>query len=218
MALFDYTDRGLDTRRNQIIDNFGTFFTVIFTLECVIKIIAYGFIMHKKSYLRDSWNVIDFFVVVTGLLESVFTGYNLKALRTLRVLRPLKSINAIPSLRRLVNALIRSLPDFANVAMFLFFIFVLFGILGLHQFSDSFYFHCRSTEKPINATYWEAPEISRLCATNIMGINTCMPGETCGNPLDYGMTELAYSEINTIEYNYGITTFDNIMVSMLTVF
>lgn len=132
MTLFDYKDRELNTRRNQIIDTFGLIFTIIFTMECVIKIIAYGFIFHKKSYLRDSWNVIDFFVVMLGLFELSFSGYNMKALRTLRVLRPLKSINAIPSLRRLVTALIRSLPDFGNVAMFLFFIFILFGILGLH--------------------------------------------------------------------------------------
>jgi hypothetical protein len=128
-------------------------------------------VIHERSYLRDNWNVLDFFVVITGLVESLLTGYNLKALRTLRVLRPLKSINAIPSLRRLVQSLIRSLPDFANVSMFLFFIFILFGILGLHSFSDAVYYHCRSTPMPVNATHWPAVDQKRLCSTSFLGLN-----------------------------------------------
>jgi hypothetical protein len=46
-------------------------FIAIFTLECVIKILAMGFIMSEGCYLRDMWNWLDFIVVITGLL-SVF--------------------------------------------------------------------------------------------------------------------------------------------------
>ena len=219
MSLFDYRDRNHETDRNKIINIFGLCFTVIFTLEAVIKIIAYGLIMHKKSYLQDGWNIIDFFVVLTGLLEYIFAGMNLKALRTLRVLRPLKSINAIPSLRRLVSALIRSLPDFANVSMFLFFIFILFGILGLHQFSESFYQRCRYSPAPVNATYWPATDGGQLCAKNSLGSNECKKGLFCASPYEFGMEELAIEEVETsVLLNYGITSFDNIAVSMLTVF
>ena len=28
-----------------------------------------GFIMHPWSYMRDSWNWLDFIVVITGLIE-----------------------------------------------------------------------------------------------------------------------------------------------------
>lgn len=59
-----------------------------------------GFIVHNRSYLRDGWNVIDFFVVITGLMEFYGGSVNLKALRTLRVLRPLRSINAVPSMKK----------------------------------------------------------------------------------------------------------------------
>lgn len=31
-------------------------FTIIFTLECILKIIGLGFILEKNTYLRDSWN------------------------------------------------------------------------------------------------------------------------------------------------------------------
>lgn len=42
------------------------YFMGIFTVECVLKIIAFGFVLHKDSYLRSMWNVLDFIVVVTG--------------------------------------------------------------------------------------------------------------------------------------------------------
>lgn len=41
---------------------------VIFTSECVMKIIAFGFVMHPGSYLRNGWNLLDFFIVVIGLI------------------------------------------------------------------------------------------------------------------------------------------------------
>lgn len=44
-------------------------FTALFTLEALIKVIALGFIFEKGSYLRESWNILDFFIVVTTLLD-----------------------------------------------------------------------------------------------------------------------------------------------------
>ena len=41
-------------------------FLVIFTIECVMKIIAYGFVAHSGAYLRNSWNLLDFTIVVIG--------------------------------------------------------------------------------------------------------------------------------------------------------
>ena len=36
----------------------------------VVKIFAHGFALHAGSYLRDGWNIMDFVVVSTGLLEA----------------------------------------------------------------------------------------------------------------------------------------------------
>ena len=44
-------------------------FSYIFTVELVLKVIAMGFCMHPKSYMRDAWNWLDFIVVVTGVIE-----------------------------------------------------------------------------------------------------------------------------------------------------
>lgn len=53
----------------------------------------------KNTYLADSWNRLDFFIVLAGFLEYVMhvENLNLTAIRTIRVLRPLRAINRIPS-------------------------------------------------------------------------------------------------------------------------
>jgi hypothetical protein len=48
------------------VENSGWFFTVVFTFECISKIIAMGFFKHMHGYLRDGWNWIDFIVVIIG--------------------------------------------------------------------------------------------------------------------------------------------------------
>ena len=42
------------------------YFLGIFTVEASLKILALGFVLHRGSYLRNTWNIMDFIVVVTG--------------------------------------------------------------------------------------------------------------------------------------------------------
>ena len=44
------------------------YFLAIFIVEAAVKILALGFVLHKDSYLRYGWNIMDFAVVVTGLV------------------------------------------------------------------------------------------------------------------------------------------------------
>lgn len=44
------------------------YFLAVFSTETFLKIIAQGFILHPGSYMRNVWNSMDFFVVVTGLV------------------------------------------------------------------------------------------------------------------------------------------------------
>lgn len=69
-----------------------------FSLEMSIKMVAMG-VYGKNTYLADSWNRLDFFIVLSGALEYCLNmeNLNLTAIRTIRVLRPLRAINRIPS-------------------------------------------------------------------------------------------------------------------------
>ncbi|XP_047738832.1 voltage-dependent T-type calcium channel subunit alpha-1G [Hyalella azteca] len=63
----------------------------------LIKVMAMGF-HGKGTYLAESWNRLDFFIVVAGAVEYCLSveNMNLSAIRTIRVLRPLRAINRIP--------------------------------------------------------------------------------------------------------------------------
>lgn len=69
-----------------------------FSLEMGIKMLAMG-VTGKNTYLADSWNRLDFFIVLAGAVEYCLQveNLNLTAIRTIRVLRPLRAINRIPS-------------------------------------------------------------------------------------------------------------------------
>jgi hypothetical protein len=89
-----------------------SFFTWVFFAESVIKIIALGLIMDSESYLRDGWSQLDFFIVVTSLIDFALQGVEIpaiKILRLLRTLRPLRVISHDKSLRLIVTALFGSM-------------------------------------------------------------------------------------------------------------
>lgn len=118
------------------------FFMAVFAWEALIKIVAMGFVFGKKAYLRDAWNILDFFIVVTGLIdlfairvdEQSASGATFDALRPLRLLRPLRALRAIGrfnQLRSIVMMIISCIPMLLNVTSLLSFIFFIFGIIGV---------------------------------------------------------------------------------------
>ena len=66
LSMFDYSDRNSKKRDNMLIDIFSICFSIVYTIEAILRILALGFVVHKKSYLRDPWNLIDFIVVISG--------------------------------------------------------------------------------------------------------------------------------------------------------
>lgn len=46
-------------------------FMTIYTLECIVKIIARGFFVDQMSYVRDPWNLVDLFVVGLGYIMQI---------------------------------------------------------------------------------------------------------------------------------------------------
>eukprot|EP00602_Paraphysomonas_sp_CaronLab_P008605 CAMPEP_0185034492 /NCGR_PEP_ID=MMETSP1103-20130426/24443_1 /TAXON_ID=36769 /ORGANISM="Paraphysomonas bandaiensis, Strain Caron Lab Isolate" /LENGTH=1644 /DNA_ID=CAMNT_0027571169 /DNA_START=197 /DNA_END=5132 /DNA_ORIENTATION=+ len=139
--------------RNTLIDETELLFTIVFTIECVLKVFGMGF-FGKKGYLHDRWNWLDFVVVVTGWMSYIPGIPNISVLRTFRVLRPLKSISSNPGLQSLVVSILNSIPQLVGVLVLLFFVFVLFGIAGMQMFSGP-YLHarCRLTPYPVNLSY-----------------------------------------------------------------
>ncbi|XP_038128463.1 voltage-dependent T-type calcium channel subunit alpha-1I-like, partial [Cyprinodon tularosa] len=118
--------------RCQILQAFDAFIYIFFAMEMVIKMVALG-IFGRRCYLGDTWNRLDFFIVMAGMVEYSLDlqNINFTAIRTVRVLRPLKAINRVPSMRILVNLLLDTLPMLGNVLLLCFFVFFIFGIIGV---------------------------------------------------------------------------------------
>ncbi|XP_041062088.1 voltage-dependent T-type calcium channel subunit alpha-1H-like [Carcharodon carcharias] len=120
------------SERCTILQAFDDFIFAFFAVEMVTKMVALG-IFGQKCYLGDTWNRLDFFIVMAGMLEYSLDGHNasLSAIRTVRVLRPLRAINRVPSMRILVTLLLDTLPMLGNVLLLCFFVFFIFGIVGV---------------------------------------------------------------------------------------
>ena len=119
------------------------FMTGAFTLECVTKIIAFGFIMTQTAYIRDPWNILDFTIVISAVAGFLMPpGVNIsavKSLRILRILRPLKIISKNKSLKIALTSLVNSIPKIANLQVIVFFFMFLLAILQTTLLSGKFY-------------------------------------------------------------------------------
>uniref|UniRef100_A0A8C1V897 Calcium voltage-gated channel subunit alpha1 I n=1 Tax=Cyprinus carpio TaxID=7962 RepID=A0A8C1V897_CYPCA len=137
------------SERCQILQAFDAFIYIFFALEMVVKMVALG-IFGRRCYLGDTWNRLDFFIVMAGVVEYSLDlqNINLTAIRTVRVLRPLKAINRVPSMRILVSLLLDTLPMLGNVLLLCFFVFFIFGIIGVQLWAGLLRNRCVALPAP----------------------------------------------------------------------
>ena len=115
----------------------------IFTFEMLTKMVAYGIVMHKHSYLRDAWCQLDFVVVTLAWLPILFPQYgNLSAIRSVRAVRPLRALKRVPGMPVLVSSILKALPALGNVGLLTLFVFVIFGIIGMNLFKGVLHYRC----------------------------------------------------------------------------
>ncbi|XP_055327220.1 voltage-dependent calcium channel type A subunit alpha-1-like isoform X2 [Paramacrobiotus metropolitanus] len=186
------------------------YFMAMFCFEATLKILAQGFVLHKGSYLRNFWNIMDFTVVVTGFLTIVASdasssGFDLRTLRAVRVLRPLKLVSGVPSLQVVLKSIIRAMAPLLQIGLLVLFAILIFAIIGLEFYCGAFHHTCfnKTTHEPVRIGGVPTP-----CGNNTS--NSATGPQSCG--------EGAVCHRWWIGPNYGITSFDNIGFAMLTVF
>uniref|UniRef100_A0A8B9KR19 Calcium channel, voltage-dependent, R type, alpha 1E subunit a n=1 Tax=Astyanax mexicanus TaxID=7994 RepID=A0A8B9KR19_ASTMX len=166
------------------------YFIGMFCFEAGIKIVALGFVFHKGSYLRNGWNVMDFIVVLSGILATAGAHMNipvdLRTLRAVRVLRPLKLVSGIPSLQIVLKSIMKAMVPLLQIGLLLFFAILMFAIIGLEFYSGRLHSTC-------------LPALEFPC-----GFRPCPNKYFCSD--------------QWIGPNDGITQFDNILFALLTVF
>ena len=203
MALQDNLPRKDQSALSLAVEQADMVFIIFFTFESLIKIIAMGFVLNKGSYLRSFWNILDFVVVISGLVTILFTAVDLSILKTLRILRPLKLLTRVRSLRVILQAIGTAMFPLLQIAFILLFIITIFSIVGMQFYNGVFHWACfdKATGQLITTT-----EV-RPCAVDG---STGYLAHTCGE----GATCKRYWK----GPNGGITSFDNIGFAMLTVF
>lgn len=166
-------------------------FNIIFICEMCVKVVSQGFVLEYNSYLRSTWNQLDFLIVTFSIVDMSLSGQDLaflKIVRMLRILRPLRFISHNPSMKVLVNSLIESVGGLANVSIVILLIWIMFAILFLSLLSG-------------NSGFCYSPDLEDSTGVNKADC-ICTSGSNCKSG-----TWLHF-DVN----------FDNIMTSMVSLF
>ncbi|XP_074507600.1 voltage-dependent R-type calcium channel subunit alpha-1E-like isoform X4 [Sebastes fasciatus] len=179
------------------------YFIGIFCFEAGIKLLALGFVFHKGSYLRNGWNVMDFIVVLSGIMATAGAHMNipvdLRTLRAVRVLRPLKLVSGIPSLQIVLKSIMKAMIPLLQIGLLLFFAILMFAIIGLEFYSGKLHQTCLPSDEMLDNETVDSSELAFAC-----GVRKCPEKYDCND--------------TWIGPNDGITQFDNILFAVLTVF
>uniref|UniRef100_A0A669QLN2 Voltage-dependent L-type calcium channel subunit alpha n=1 Tax=Phasianus colchicus TaxID=9054 RepID=A0A669QLN2_PHACC len=123
--------------RNQILGYFDIGFTSVFTVEIVLKMTAYGAFLHKGSFCRNSFNILDLLVVAVSLISMGFESSTIsvvKILRVLRVLRPLRAINRAKGLKHVVQCVFVAIKTIGNIVVVTTLLQFMFACIGVQLF------------------------------------------------------------------------------------
>uniref|UniRef100_A0A8C2G7N7 Sodium channel protein n=1 Tax=Cyprinus carpio TaxID=7962 RepID=A0A8C2G7N7_CYPCA len=114
-------------------------FIVVFTTECIIKLIAL-----RCYFFTVSWNIFDFVVVILSIvgivladiIEKYFVSPTLfRVIRLARIGRILRLIRGAKGIRTLLFALMMSLPALFNIGLLLFLVMFIYAIFGMANFA-----------------------------------------------------------------------------------
>ncbi|KAG6457070.1 hypothetical protein O3G_MSEX010098 [Manduca sexta] len=212
LALEEHLPNGDKTILAQNLENTEVYFLGIFCVEASLKILALGFVLHRGSYLRNVWNIMDFFVVITGIItllpSRIAPAVDFRTLRAIRVLRPLKLVSGVPSLQVVLKSIIKAMAPLLQIGLLVLFAIVIFAIIGLEFYSGALHKTCYNLED-ISEIVYEGENAPPCNADN----ESVAP---------YGANVCKYEISTCLEKwegpNRGITSFDNIGFAMLTVF
>ncbi|XP_030884124.1 sodium channel protein type 10 subunit alpha isoform X3 [Leptonychotes weddellii] len=191
-------------------------FTVIYTFEALIKILARGFCLNEFAYLRDPWNWLDFSVITLAYIGETTDLRGISGLRTFRVLRALKTVSVIPGLKVIVGALIHSVRKLADVTILTVFCLSVFALVGLQLFKGNLKNKCVKNCATLNET-------GNYSSYGKPDFYYNKPGTSdpllCGNGSDAGHCPQGYICLKTSDNpDFNYTSFDSFAWAFLSLF
>lgn len=152
-----------DSDWNMVLNYFDYAFTLVFTVEMLLKVIDLGIMLHPGSYGRDFWNLLDAIVVICALIAFAFAGSSagqnlstIKAFRVLRVLRPLKTIKRVPKLKAVFDCVLTSLRNVFNILIVYILFQFIFAVIAVQLFNGRFFYCTDEAKLTHNQCYGDA--------------------------------------------------------------
>eukprot|EP00002_Diphylleia_rotans_P004665 TRINITY_DN1355_c0_g1_i5.p1 TRINITY_DN1355_c0_g1~~TRINITY_DN1355_c0_g1_i5.p1 ORF type:complete len:1747 (-),score=257.15 TRINITY_DN1355_c0_g1_i5:222-5462(-) len=128
----------VDTEKDTIPGKVQTIIDTVcfafFIAEALLKMIAYGVILGKSSYFRNSWNLFDLFLIFvysTTIVSSRGSTPFLRVIRSFRAFRPMRLFTKIPLMKAIISSVMGAIPSICLAVLSLapiFFPFVVFGV------------------------------------------------------------------------------------------
>uniref|UniRef100_A0A8C2SE05 Voltage-dependent L-type calcium channel subunit alpha n=1 Tax=Capra hircus TaxID=9925 RepID=A0A8C2SE05_CAPHI len=144
--------------RNHILFYFDIVFTTIFTIEIALKMTAYGAFLHKGSFCRNYFNILDLLVVSVSLISFGIQSSAInvvKILRVLRVLRPLRAINRAKGLKHVVQCVFVAIRTIGNIVIVTTLLQFMFACIGVQLFKGKLYTCSDSSKQTEAECNWE---------------------------------------------------------------
>uniref|UniRef100_A0A670KCV2 Voltage-dependent L-type calcium channel subunit alpha n=1 Tax=Podarcis muralis TaxID=64176 RepID=A0A670KCV2_PODMU len=179
----------------KILGNADYVFTSIFTLEIILKMTAYGAFLHKGSFCRNYFNILDLLVVSVSLISFGIQSSAInvvKILRVLRVLRPLRAINRAKGLKHVVQCVFVAIRTIGNIVIVTTLLQFMFACIGVQLFKGKLY-SCTDSSKQTEA-------------------------ECRGNFITYKDGEVSQPIIQARSWENSKFDFDNVLTAMMALF
>ncbi|CAM9664735.1 unnamed protein product [Lampetra planeri] len=128
---------GASNEYELVLKYLNVIFTILFSLECLLKLLAFGLL----NYFRDAWNVFDCVTVlgsITDILVDEFWGdfVSLGFLRLFRAARLIKLLRRGYTIRILLWTFIQSFKALPYVCLLITMLFFIYAIVGMQVFGN----------------------------------------------------------------------------------
>ncbi|XP_044025273.1 calcium channel, voltage-dependent, L type, alpha 1D subunit, a isoform X7 [Siniperca chuatsi] len=183
---------------NYVMDILNMVFTAVFTVEMVLKLIAFK----PRHYFADAWNTFDALIVVGSVVDIAITEVNntedsarisITFFRLFRVMRLVKLLSRGEGIRTLLWTFIKSFQALPYVALLIAMLFFIYAVIGMQVFGKVAMVDGTHINRNNNfQTFPQAVLLLFRCATGEAWqeiMLACMPGKLCDPESDYNPGE-----------------------------
>ncbi|XP_037832719.1 voltage-dependent L-type calcium channel subunit alpha-1D isoform X16 [Kryptolebias marmoratus] len=181
---------------NYAMDILNMVFTGVFTVEMILKLIAFK----PRGYVGDAWNVFDALVVFGSVVDIILSQntedsarISITFFRLFRVMRLVKLLSRGEGIRTLLWTFIKSFQALPYVALLIAMLFFIYAVIGMQVFGKIAMVDGTQINRNNNfQTFPQAVLMLFRCATGEAWqeiMLACLPGKLCDSESDYNPGE-----------------------------